>query len=89
MVPATLGQAAALTTIGDRPLVIVTAPVDAQAGWLEAQQAMLDLSPNSSQRVAADRSHASLILSETGAAVCVEAISDVIESVRTGTPLSY
>ena len=87
MLPLTLAQAAAVTSIVDKPLVIVTAPVDAQPGWLEAQKAMLDLSSDSHQRVADGQSHASLILGEAGAAVCVQAISDVVASVRTAAPL--
>jgi pimeloyl-ACP methyl ester carboxylesterase len=88
VIPATLAQASALTTIGDKPLVVVTAPADAQPGWVEAQDALVELSSNSSHRVAAGQSHASLILGEAGAAVSAEAIRDVIVSVRTGVPLT-
>jgi pimeloyl-ACP methyl ester carboxylesterase len=88
MVPATLAQASALTTIGDKPLVVVTATVDQQPGWVEAQDALVRLSTNSSHRLATGQSHASLILSEGGASVSARAIRDVIESVRTGAPVA-
>jgi len=44
-------------------------------------------SSNSSQRVATGQSHASLIESESGAAISTQAILDVLASVRTGAPL--
>jgi pimeloyl-ACP methyl ester carboxylesterase len=87
ILPRTLTQAMALTSLGDKPLVVVTAAVDTQAGWLEANAAMAGLSSNSSHRVASAQTHASLILSEAGAAIASQAILDVLASVRTGTPL--
>jgi hypothetical protein len=88
VVPDTLAQASALTTIGDKPLAVVTAPVDAQPGWVEAQDALVGLSSNSSHRLATGLSHASLILSEEGAAISAKAIADVVASVRRGTALA-
>jgi len=83
----TLSQATALTSVGDKPLVVVSAPVDAQRGWIDAQKGNLSLSSNSSQRIAADQDHGSLIESERGAAISTQAIRDVLASIRTGAPL--
>jgi pimeloyl-ACP methyl ester carboxylesterase len=87
VIHSTLSQAMALTTIGAKPLVVVSAPIDAQRGWMDAQKGNLSLSSNSSQRIAADQDHGSLIESERGAAISTQAILDVLASVRTGAPL--
>ena len=84
VLPATLAQAAALTSLGDKPLVVVTAPVDAQEGWLEAQEAMVGLSSNSAHRVARGHTHSSVIVTDEGAAIAIGAIMDVVAAVRTG-----
>ena len=88
VLPATLAQAAALTSLGDKPLVVVSATVDTQQGWPEAQKAMVSLSSNSSHRLAPGQTHSSLIASETGAEVSLQAIRDVLTSVRTGAPVA-
>ena len=86
--PAILKQASALTSLGDRPLVVVTAMLDAQSGWLPLQDEMLSLSSNSSHRVLANTEHLSLIEEQTSAATASQAIQDVVTSVRNATPLS-
>src|SRR6266571_2248647 len=86
--PMTLKEAAALTTIGDRPLIIVTAAKGAQAGWLPLQDKMASLSTNSVHRVLPDTDHPGLIDDRIGAAQASHAILDVLASVRSGTPLS-
>jgi pimeloyl-ACP methyl ester carboxylesterase len=84
--PAALEQAAAVTSIGDRPLVIVTAATDAQRGWLEAHDAMTALSSNTSHRVLQRATHDS-VLAGDDAATSVQAILDVVAAIRDGTPL--
>src|SRR5256884_854155 len=86
--PITLTEAAALTTLGDRPLIVVTAAKGAQAGWLPLQEKMTGLSSNSAHRVLADTDHPGLIHDEFGAAQASQAILDVVASVRSGTPLT-
>jgi pimeloyl-ACP methyl ester carboxylesterase len=88
VLPATLAQAARLTSLGDKPLVVVTAPVDAQEGWPEAQEAMVRLSSDSSHRVAPGQTHDSLITSREGAAISARAIADVVAAVRSGGTLA-
>jgi len=86
--PMTLTEAAALTTLGDRPLIVVTAVKGAQAGWLPLQDRMTGLSSNSAHRVLADTDHPGLIHDGVGAAQASQAILDVVASVRSGTPLT-
>lgn len=84
---AALTQAQALTSLGDKPLIVVTAVEDAHAGWLPLQEKMAGLSTNSVQRVIQDASHASLIEDEGDSANAIDAILDVVAAVRSGEPL--
>jgi pimeloyl-ACP methyl ester carboxylesterase len=84
--PAVLTQAAAVTSVGDLPLIIVSAGTGGQRGWSEAQVAQLGLSTNAAHRVIAAATHESLIEGDDSAA-SVQAILDVLAAVRDGTPL--
>ncbi len=84
---AALTQAQALTTLGDNPLIVVTAVKDAHAGWLPLQEKMAGLSTNSVQRVIQEATHASLIEDESDSANAINAILDVVASVRAGATL--
>jgi pimeloyl-ACP methyl ester carboxylesterase len=86
--PTALQQGAALISLGDRPLIVVTAAAEAQAGWLPLQDEMVTLSTNSVHRVLPDATHISLIEDKEDAAMASQAILDVVESVRAGTPLA-
>lgn len=85
VLPSVLQQAQALTSLGDRPLIVVTAGSGQQAGWLAAQASMARLSTSSAHRVVAAGTHTSLI-SGDDAPVSTQAILDVLASIRTGTP---
>jgi pimeloyl-ACP methyl ester carboxylesterase len=85
--PATLAAAAALTSIGGRPLFVVTAAKGALAGWLPLHDRLASISTNSAHRVLRDIDHAGLIHDSSGAAQASHAILDVVASVRAGTPL--
>ena len=87
MAPALMRQAQALTTLGDRPLVVVTAAQGAMDGWLPLQDDFARLSTNCDHRVLQDASHESLVMSRSGAAHAARAIHDVVEAVRTSTVL--
>ena len=82
--PAALQQAQALTSLGDRPLIVVTAGSGQQAGWLEAQDRLPGLSTNSTHRVLPAATHTSLITG-VDAEASSQAILDVVSSLRTGT----
>jgi pimeloyl-ACP methyl ester carboxylesterase len=84
--PTALEQAQELTSIGDRPLIVVTAGSGQQPGWFTAQDQMAGLSTNSLHRVIDAATHDSLI-SGADATVSSQAILDVLASVRAGTPL--
>ncbi len=86
--PATLKEAAELTSIGDRPLIVVTAAKGAQSGWLPMQEKMVGLSANSLHRILQDCDHPSVIHDRACAAPASQAILDVVASVRSGVPLA-
>ena len=81
-------QAAALTDLDGKPLVVVTADTGNAAGWEQAQDKMATLSTNSSHRVAKDTTHKTLLHDVTDSTQAIQAIHDVIESVRTSLPLT-
>ena len=81
-------QAASLTNLDGRPLVVVTADTGNAAGWEQAQDRMAALSTNSSHRVARATTHESLLYDEADSAQASQAILDVIESVRTSRPVA-
>ncbi|HEY0642400.1 MAG TPA: hypothetical protein VGD39_03200, partial [Nocardioides sp.] len=78
-----------LTTLGDRPLVVLTSAENAHDtdGWEQAQERMADLSTDSVHRDAAT-SHAGIVEDERGAAASVRAIASVVRAARTGTPVA-
>lgn len=82
-----MSQAQSLTSLADRPLVVVTAMKDAAGGWMAAQDELAALSTNSVHRTVADATHAMLTENEAFAAQSSHAILDVVNAVRTGTPL--
>jgi pimeloyl-ACP methyl ester carboxylesterase len=84
--PSALEQARALTGLGGRPLIVVTAGSGQQEGWLEAQDQLPGLSTASVHRVLADATHNSLI-SGVDATASSQAILDVVASLRAGTAL--
>jgi hypothetical protein len=86
VLPSVLRQAQALTGLGDRPLIIVSAGSGQQAGWLAAQDSMTSLSTSSVHRVVATATHSSLI-SGDDAPASTQAILDVLASIRSGTAL--
>jgi hypothetical protein len=84
--PEALSQAQALTSIGARPLVVVTAGTGQQDGWLVAQEPLVGLSTNGIHRVVEEATHESLI-SGADAATSGQAILDVVAAVRSGRPV--
>jgi hypothetical protein len=86
VLPSVLQQAQALTSLGDRPLIVVTAGSGQQAGWLAAQDSMARLSTSTDHRVVSAATHTSLI-SGVDAPASSQAILDVVASIRTGTAL--
>ena len=81
----TMTQAQTLTTLGDRPLVVLTAGKGAQGGWNAAQDKLAALSTNSVHRTLANAEHAMFTEQQATAAQSAQAIRDVVNAVRTGT----
>jgi pimeloyl-ACP methyl ester carboxylesterase len=80
--------AQALRTLGNKPLVLVTASESVQTihGWSAAQDRMAALSTTISHRIA-DSTHGALLDGEREAVVSTRAIHDVVQVARTGAPL--
>jgi pimeloyl-ACP methyl ester carboxylesterase len=84
--PTSLQQARSFQSLGDKPLVVVTAGRDPMAGWLPLQDEMAKLSSNSSHRVT-PYSHDALVTDPTAAQASIDAIRDVVHAVRFTVPL--
>jgi pimeloyl-ACP methyl ester carboxylesterase len=84
--PTSLAQAGSFQTLGNRPLVVVTAARDAQVGWLPLQDRMASLSTNSSHRVV-PYTHNALVMDRSAAETSVQAIRDVVRGVRSNVSL--
>ncbi|HYN96079.1 MAG TPA: alpha/beta hydrolase [Pilimelia sp.] len=89
VLPAVFEQAKALTSLGDKPLVVLTASdnVRSTRGWSAAQERLATLSTNSSHRVA-EATHVGLLDDPAAAASSVRAIDDVVQAARTGQSLT-
>ena len=81
--PTILTQASALTSLGDRPLIVVTAAAEPDPGWVAAQENLPRLSTARVHRVLATATHNSLI-SGADAGASSQAILDVLAAVHTG-----
>jgi len=84
--PTALAQARSFQSLGDRPLIVVTAAQDPQAGWLPLQDRMARLSTNSSHRVV-PYTHNALVTDRTAAQTSIHAIRDVVHAVRSNVTL--
>lgn len=81
-------HAAALRSLADLPLVVLTAGTGTRPGWDASQDALAALSTNSLHRVVDGATHASLTTDPEHAAVTAAGILDVVAAVRTGRPLA-
>jgi len=85
---ASMQEAAELRTLGDRPLVVLTAGSGSADTWFAHQDQLARLSTNSAHRIVDGATHEMLVADQTAAASTVTAIREVVSSVRTGTPLA-
>jgi hypothetical protein len=67
---------------------VLTASEDTQTNWLTSQTELAALSDNCIHLVVAGASHQSLLNDQADAAVTSQAITQVIDAARTGTPLN-
>lgn len=81
-------QAKALASLRAEPLVVLIAAesVHQHKEWVDLQARLSALSANSQHRIV-DATHAGLVDDATGSQFSVQAITDVIHSIRTGQPL--
>jgi len=86
--PLAMQQAGSLVTLGNRPLMVVTALKDAQEGWAALQGEVPKLSSNSSHWSLATTTHASLVADKADAAFASQAVREVVAAVRTSKPLA-
>jgi pimeloyl-ACP methyl ester carboxylesterase len=85
--PLAMQQAESLVTLGNRPLMVVTALKDAQEEWAALQAEVPKLSSNSSHWSLAATTHASLVEDKADAALASQAIREVVTAVQTAKPL--
>ena len=81
-------QAQALSTLNGKPLVVVTTTESQQGtkGWSAAQDQLAMLSSNSQHRIA-EATHEGMLTDEHSFEPSVQAIGDVVQSIRTGAPV--
>ena len=88
VLPEVFAQAQDLTTLGGRPLAVVTASENlATDGW-EAAQRRLALLSSDVVHTTSTSSHAGLLEDDAPAADSVSAITGVLRAVRTGSPVA-
>jgi pimeloyl-ACP methyl ester carboxylesterase len=83
---ASVHQAASLTDLGGKPLIVHAADRNADDEWQSQQDRLATLSTNSLHRHT-DATHASLLEDEADSAAASQAIDDVVAAVRTSQPL--
>ncbi|MGK2947400.1 MAG: alpha/beta fold hydrolase [Acidimicrobiales bacterium] len=82
-----LSQAAQLNSLGDLPLAVVTAERDAEPEWFTMQSDLATLSTNSAHTTLSDANHQMVVADEDTAHQASDAILDVVNAVRSSTPL--
>jgi len=88
MIRTAMDQAAELDTLGDAPLAVLTATSGADPDWPAMQEDLLTLSTDSVQQVLPGISHAMVVEDPDAAHQASITILDLVESVRTGSPVS-
>ena len=74
--------------LGNKPLVVVTAPKQAEPGWLKQQDDLATLSSNSKHRVVEGATHTSLLYDRSDAQATSAAIDEVVAAVRNDRSLA-
>ncbi len=83
-----MAEARSLTTLGDRPLVVLTAEKDAEGGWMGAQNELAALSTNSIHEFLPHATHSMVTEDKDTAARSSRAIDEVVTAARTKTALT-
>lgn len=82
--PTVFDQAKALTTLGRKPLFVLTADVGQQSGWFALQNKLATLSTNSVHQTAHGATHVALLEDQNMATATSRAIGDVVRAARSG-----
>src|SRR5215207_4027128 len=85
--PETAAQVRSTQSLGNKPLVVISAGTQPPS-WLELQDELAALSPNSSHRVVDGATHESLLYERRDAQVSIAAIEQLVEAVRTDRSVS-
>src|SRR3954453_5287158 len=80
--PAELDRAAQLTSLGNKPLMVLSAGTGSLPGWAAQQNDLATLSTDSVHRTIPDATHASLVNDHADAAQAGRAIRDVVKAVQ-------
>jgi pimeloyl-ACP methyl ester carboxylesterase len=86
--PTVFRQDKALTSLGGKPLFVLSADVGELPRWPAAQEKLAGLSTNSVHQTVHGATHAALVDDKKYAAFSSRAIDAVVRSVRTGAPLA-
>jgi pimeloyl-ACP methyl ester carboxylesterase len=81
-------QSRRLGSLGNKPLAVVTAPKQAEPGWLKRQDKPATLSSNSIHRVVEGATHTSLVYDQSDSQATSAAIVEVVGAVRNDRPLA-
>ena len=79
---ASAAQAAEVTDLGDRPLVVLTAGEGSDAAWVAGHEELAALSTRGEHRVVDGATHTSLILDEHDSRATVRGVLDVVSALR-------
>jgi pimeloyl-ACP methyl ester carboxylesterase len=82
--PTAFDQAKTLTTLGRKPLFVLTAELGQQSGWLASQNKLAALSGNSLHRTARGATHEALLEEQSSSAATSRAIGAVVHAARSG-----
>ena len=86
--PTVFKQAQALTTLGSKPLVVLTAGRGQQAGWPASQNKLALLSSSHAHRTIRGATHTALLDDRNFARITSTGIKAVVFSARSGVSLT-
>jgi pimeloyl-ACP methyl ester carboxylesterase len=85
--PEAFAQSRALTDLGGKPLLVITAGRGHDAAWSAAQDRLAALSDDGDHRVLDDATHSGLLEDRDSAAETARGVRDMVQAVRTGSPI--
>jgi pimeloyl-ACP methyl ester carboxylesterase len=86
--PTVFDQAKALTTLGRKPLFVLTADLGQQSGWFAVQNKLATLSANSVHQTTQGATHAALLEDQSISTATSRAIVDVLRAARSGAAIA-